>query len=352
MKIAFTADLHLKTSGETPERYNALEFILNELNDRKINQLIIAGDTFDRESYSYKDFNSFCTKFNHIQITLIPGNHDTEIDKRFFPAGNIDVINKSGTKVFDSTPFLLIPYDATRTMDESIAEFFHDNPILEKWILTAHGDYCSSGRTANPYEPGVYMPLSVTAITKYNPLRIILGHIHKPMESGRVIYPGSPCGLEINETGKRRFLIYDTVNNSFESISINTGTIFMKETLMTFPVENETEIINNSIDRMISNWDLTPDEQKRVRLRLCINGFSDDLTKLRDSITQYIEQKGIGFYDVDGPDLSETKVVQTMEEERIILLEKVREKIKKLPGNTSEEKLLEKVMEFIFIDKK
>ncbi|MBP8959110.1 MAG: metallophosphoesterase [Bacteroidales bacterium] len=351
MKIAFTADLHLKTSGETPERYDALEFILNELTNRKINQLIIAGDTFNREAYSYNDFNSLCTKFNHIQITLIPGNHDTEIDKRFFPADNIEVINKSGTKVFDNTSFLFIPYDAAGTMDEYIAEFFHDNEIPEKWILIAHGDYYSSGRTANLYEPGVYMPLSVTAITKFNPMRVIPGHIHKPMESGRVIYPGSPCGLEINETGKRRFLIYDTGNNSFESIFINTGTIFMKETLMTFPVENETEIIKNSIDRMISNWNLTPDEQKRVRLRLFINGFSNDLTKLKDSITRHIGQKGISFYDVDGPDLSDVKVVQTMEEERIILLEKVREKIKKLPGNASEEKLLEKIMEFIFIDK-
>ena len=50
MKIAITADVHLKTGQEYPERYNALKDILDVLANEDIHTLIIAGDLFDAGS--------------------------------------------------------------------------------------------------------------------------------------------------------------------------------------------------------------------------------------------------------------------------------------------------------------
>ncbi len=43
MKIAITADVHLKTGQQYPERYNALKDILEVLVREDIHSLIIAG---------------------------------------------------------------------------------------------------------------------------------------------------------------------------------------------------------------------------------------------------------------------------------------------------------------------
>ena len=64
MKVAVTADVHLKTKSETPERYNALEDILNKCLEQDIDNIIIAGDLFDQETNNYGDFEKLCLKKN------------------------------------------------------------------------------------------------------------------------------------------------------------------------------------------------------------------------------------------------------------------------------------------------
>ncbi|MGQ9620759.1 MAG: metallophosphoesterase family protein [Bacteroidales bacterium] len=351
MKIAFTSDLHLRSQKDTPERFEAFVYILQELTRLNINELIIAGDTFDKESYSYNDFNSVCVKFNSVKITVIPGNHDPEISKKYFPPDNLEIITKPVIKNFDNTSILFMPYDPVKTMDEAIAEFFHNNQIPGRWVLTGHGDYCSTSRQDNPYEAGVYMPLSGAAINKFNPFKVVLGHIHKPTELGRVVYPGSPCGLEINETGKRRFILYDTGDNRIGAYPVKPGIIFFKETLMTFPSENEIEVIRNSIDRIIEKWDLTAEEYKLVRLRLYIKGFSNDLPRLKNAVISHLGKRGIELYDQGGPDLNEVNVLKDQDEEKIFILDKVRERIEKIRTGADKEKILEKVQRLIFTDR-
>jgi len=56
MKVAITADVHLRTKEGYPERYNALRDILNQIQVEHINFLFIAGDLFDKEFHDYSDF--------------------------------------------------------------------------------------------------------------------------------------------------------------------------------------------------------------------------------------------------------------------------------------------------------
>ncbi len=351
MKIAITADVHLRTQTETPERYNALESIFKEIQQRGIKNLLIAGDTFDKEFSNYHDFNLLCEKYKEIQVTVIPGNHDPEIEKKFFTADNLEIINKPLIKKISGLDILFLPYTLTKTMDEVLTDYFYNNTNPDRWLLLGHGDYISVNRQMNPYEPGFYMPISSKAIDKYNPLYVILGHIHKPSEIGRVICPGSPSGLDITETGKRKFIIYDIKTNNIEKAFVQTDTIYIIESVLTYPIDDEAESLKGRINQIIVNWGLTKEELSKVKLRLIIKGFTKDLKDLKNIISNHLEECGISLYEVEGLDLSSIKVMKDTDEELIILLNKVNEKIGDIQLQTietSKDKIIEKAMELIF----
>jgi len=81
MKVAITADLHLKTKVENTERYNALINILNQLLLENINNLIIAGDLFEINSQNYSIFDELCKQKKYNQIAKETGIKSETIDK-------------------------------------------------------------------------------------------------------------------------------------------------------------------------------------------------------------------------------------------------------------------------------
>jgi DNA repair exonuclease SbcCD nuclease subunit len=351
VKIAITADVHLKTRTQTPQRYNALEQIFLEIKKQNITTLIIAGDTFDKEANNYSDFNNLCEQHKNINIIIIPGNHDPQIGKKYFPLSNIEIINKTELRTFSDLSILFVPYIQTKTMDEEITEFFFNNSIPQKWILISHGDYNTKERHLNSYESGIYMPISGKLINKYKPLRVFLGHIHKSSVFGSVIYPGSPCGLDINETGKRQFIIYDSVYDNITSKIIPTDILYYKETIITFPLEDEIDLIKASLNKMITNWQLTNEELKKVKLRLEIIGFTKDLSVLKNNIDSFFNSKKIEIYDPQGINVSKVRVLNTADEDRIAIMNKFREKIEQYSFDISKTQILESGLNVIFGEK-
>lgn len=213
MKIAITADLHLRQ--DRPERLNALMRLFENLMGEGISHLIIAGDLFDKETSNYAFFEELLRAYPGIECMIIPGNHDPGLRQEHFLAENIRVFRDIELIKFEDVPILLLPFSFERTMDEALAEFFSDTKAPSRWVLISHGDYITGLKTPNPYEEGIYMPLSLQAIRKYSPERVILGHIHKPTyrgELGIVCYPGSLCGLDINETGPRGYIVLDLLH--------------------------------------------------------------------------------------------------------------------------------------------
>ncbi|MCM8826890.1 MAG: metallophosphoesterase [Candidatus Omnitrophica bacterium] len=351
MKVAITADIHLKTMTETPERFHALENIFQQLKQREISNLFIAGDLFDRESFNYNDLDELCRKYSDIYLTIIPGNHDLQIEKRFFTATNIEIIREPFIKEIDELSFLFIPCDSTKTIDEVLTEFIRNNRLPERWILIGHGDYITRKRELNSYEPGFYMPVLSKTINKHNPLRVILGHIHKPSEFGKVIYPGSPCGLDITETGKRSFIIYDTLTDSVNRSFVQTDTIYLTISILVFPVEEEISSLRDKFNQMVKSWGLTEDELKKVKLRFTIKGWTNDLPKLKNGIIELLKSQGVSLYDTYGPNISKLKILRDIDSDRISILEKVRQKIDSLPLQsflTSKDEILEEAMRLIF----
>lgn len=351
MKIAITADAHLRRRDETPERYVALEKILEEISKLGITDLIIAGDTFDKESSNYSDFESLCNRYPHIRVVLLPGNHDPEIKQRFFGSKQIRVFEEPGVESINDLAFVFVPYRPVQTIDEVIAELKHNGRLPEKWVLVGHGDYIAGRKEINPYEPGSYMFITRSAIKEHSPLHVILGHIHKPSVIGAVIYPGSPHPIDINETGKRRFIVYDTAANEIEEVIVPTDRIYFIETLTVFPGDDEIEIMRRKIDSMVKTWNLSEEELRKAQLRLLVRGYCYDKQALTEALKNHLAKIGITLYDEGGPDFSELGVVSEVAEEKIGLLQRAIEKLDEYSlgeFSASKDDIIAKMMEFVF----
>ena len=210
MKIAITADFHFTSRTEHPERFSALEFILTQMQDAGQEILIIAGDLFDISLHNYAEFDSVCKAHPKIYFLIVPGNHDPDISSRQIVSLNVHIFTHPEVLRLEpeGLPFLFMPYEKNKTIGERIAEFAPHSP-LDHWVLIAHGDYLEVIRDVQFQEDGLYMPLTRKDLITFRPAKVFLGHIHAPMDKDPVYYTGSPCGLDITEAGRRRYLIYD-----------------------------------------------------------------------------------------------------------------------------------------------
>lgn len=328
MKIAVTGDVHLTSGDANPERFHALENILKEMVSKKIDTLVVAGDLFDAHSQNYGEFEQLCHRdeFNQIKFLIIPGNHDPYLRPAHFSADNIEVIGEKQIKNFGSPPipFLVLPFSRGTTMGKDIALFRNDLPP-DRWVLIGHGDYLEGIRTPNPYEPGIYMPLTRKDLELYRPAAAILGHLHQPTLRRAVYYPGTPCGLHINETGRRRFLVLNTESLNIDSLPIETDYLFLNETIVMLPVKDETAFLKRQVETLQKGWNLAPEDISRVRLRLKVRGYTTDKQNLKRTLLRQLEE--FTFYD-SGPELDELSVPD--DPERLDLVSRVASYIEKM----------------------
>jgi len=298
MKIAVTADIHLAVKGEHPERYNALESILGRIEAENIETLFIAGDLFDKDFLNYAEFERLCKKHPQIQIHVIPGNHDAGIDKKSIVGSNIHIYTVPTAIEIGSTTFVFIPYKEKAKMGEQIASLGEE--IRGKdWILIGHGDYYGGVKELNPLEPGTYMPLSRENIVTFAPRVVFLGHIHKPTNWGNVYYTGSPCGLDICETGKRRFLVYDTADGRVIPMVAVTDILYFDESFVIVPVDNEVSLLKQEAAKRIEAWNIDTSEYSKALVRVEAIGYAMD----RGSILLALKEgfDGFRYYNDEGP---------------------------------------------------
>ncbi|MCM8765134.1 MAG: metallophosphoesterase family protein [Candidatus Omnitrophica bacterium] len=359
MKIAITADAHLRSRSDTPERYDSLKNIFEQCRKENIEKIFVLGDLFDRDFNNYHDFDELCQTYPRLQITVLPGNHDHSLKRKFFVAQNVRVIEEPHLENANHRlSFVFFPYEYESSIDEALEVFINKHEKIGRFVLLGHGDWLSSLCLKNSYEHGVYMPLSQRAIEKFSPLRVFLGHIHQvshDIARATVVYPGSPCGLEINETGKRRFLIYDTESNGLEFREVVTPVIYFKESLLAVPVDDEFAMLRKKISDMIDGWNVKADDFQKIKLRLKVLGFTRNKEALSSFIRQVVASYGIAFYDESGPDFSELNTITDEAEIMMLLISKVQDKIYNSDYSrfhASSEDILEKAMEIIFMDKK
>ncbi len=298
MKIAFTADIHLRAATQSLYKYNALKDILQQMSDAGIEKLVVAGDLFDNQFSNYGEFEEFCGKYKERDMTfhILPGNHDAGIKTGSFAADNINVYDKTKLVSFEDTglPVLFVPYLKGKTIGEEIAPY-KNRLEPDGWILAAHGDWFGSSIEPNPSEPGTYMPLTKKDIIIYKPARVVLGHIHKPLDISNLHYCGSPVGLDINETGKRRYLTLDLRNNNMETHTVNTDALYFNPTLHIYPMKNEKSFLEDQITGITDGWSLTQEEIKKTIIRIKISGYTSD----KKTLNAVIENSFKDFKNID-----------------------------------------------------
>ncbi len=309
MKIAITADLHLMTKSRNPERYRGFENVLEAMLEKQIDHLVLAGDTFDASGRNYAEFEEICQrgKYKNIQINILPGNHDVDLNTKSMSSSNVEIITKPVIRNLDehTLPILFLPYHKHSTMGGFIAEKKSDLPA-GKWILLSHGDWIEGLHEPNPFEPGVYMPLTRSDLETYRPALTVLGHIHKPYNAENVYYTGSPCGLDIRETGRRRFLIVDLETASVESVPVASDFIYFNETFIVLPVADEREFLQQKIENRIQGWQLSVEEKTKARLQIRLMGFTSDKNELQKTVKNCF--KDFQFYKEGKPDLSQVSL--------------------------------------------
>lgn len=331
MKIAVTADLHLTTRKKHPERFHALENILDQLVEQDVNTLIIAGDLFDASCKTPGEFENIIKKkkYSKIELYIIPGNHDPVLAEGTFSLQNIKYFTKPQLIQFsDTIPFIFIPYMPGSSVGEILAE--NHFPVEPgEWVLVSHGDWLSGTAQKNQYEKGTYMPLTGRDVLLYQPMKAFMGHIHARLDSPIVHYPGSPCGIDPTETGYRSFLVIDTHSWQTTRCPVDTEYLFFNEQITVLPLEDETSYIQALLSNRIKAWNVAPNHQSKVRIRVKARGYSTDRHGVAEVIRDTL--KDFQFVDSDQPDVSEVKVSNDLMQGKIA--ENVKKKIDALEIN-------------------
>lgn len=314
MKIAITADVHLTGKEKHPERWDTFENLLKDIQQKEINHLIISGDLFNDDYHNHSEFDELISKYQNIRFIIIPGNHDHSITQKAFIANNIVVYDEPEIINFgnSSFPFLFLPYKKEVSMGEEIAYCSESLPENE-WILVSHGDWADSIKAPNPIEPGIYMPLSRNDLNDYKPYLILLGHIHKPLDDSdsKLYYLGSPCGLDITETGRRRYLILDIETLEIDSIEVDSELIYFDEIIIVYPMKNEEKYWENEVKKIKDKWNLTSEEKSKAFVRIKVMGYSSNKRKLKEYFDS--EFKDYSFWNGEGVDVSEVSISESDE---------------------------------------
>lgn len=347
MKIAITADLHLGNKTQNPERFNVLLDIFKYLKETQISNLIIAGDCFDQSNSSVNLLEEAFSLIQNdqLRIWLLPGNHDQQLRQSQFNNEQITLIEDTQIIKFGSRKFLFIPYNDQKTIGSEIGRFSEELKN-QPWILIGHGDLSSNNKLQTEYEKGIYMPLSSRDIEIFQPRLVIMGHIHMQYSTDFFHYPGSPCGLDITETGKRRFLILDTNSLAVESVFVKTEVIFLNEKVLVFPSENEKTIIKTKLDQIINQFD--SEEIKKINIRVSLYGYSIDRNAANKTAKEYFSvDRKVKNFEIKITDLLFAQTDQI----RQLISNKVRGEIANIELGKYElirEKIIEQSLKIIF----
>ncbi len=356
MKIAITADLHLTTIKKNPERFRALEEIFRLCDQNQIKLLIIAGDLFDIVLPNYSDFEKVYREHcpERLKTIIIPGNHDLKLKPASLMGDNLAVFTEPVLEPLNnSRKVLFLPYKVDQTIGEALAPY-KSRLTGEQWILIAHGDWTGSVNSADPYEKGSYMPLTRSDLSLYSPEVVFLGHIHLPQDGDIVHYPGSPCPLNITETGPRRILIFDTEQGEIESLRVESGLEYYDESFIMIPAENDLDILLSDINKRIKTWDIADGTEKQIQVRVKISGTAiSDRKKILSEVKAVFSS--FVFYLDQEPDLSDLH--HNPDPDRAVIAKKIKYWVDNLdwdpdPSKPDKSLILEEALKTIYGVKK
>jgi DNA repair exonuclease SbcCD nuclease subunit len=342
--------LHLTSEETHPERFETLQLLLEQCAELGVDRLLIAGDLFDRRQQNFGEFESRLrsARPSSLEVLIIPGNHDAGLTSGSLAVEGVTVFSEA-TLLTDESGFqlLFVPYRAGRTMGQMLAATEADLEP-DQWALVSHGDWMGGRHQPSADEPGVYMPLTRTDLALFQPEVCLLGHIHRPGSEGKVYYAGSPCPLDVTETGLRRLLLFDTLDRSVSSKPVSSPRLYFDETVVVLPLKDELDYLEKQLLIMINGWEIPPAWQDRARVRLKLTGFARNRAALLNRAEAVLSD----FQMYPGsPDVSDLR--EAVDVDRNEIARKVQERIQELgfePGGRDPEEweILEQALGVIY----
>jgi len=217
-KLLHTADLHL--GGDRPERWAALDALLEAARERSVDLLLVAGDLLDRGEDAAALRPRLRERFDRLDapVVLLPGNHDREAYGPGQDWGrHVSVLRQEPvTSVrVGSLRILGVPYPADplpfsglrRRLEAELSG--GDGPAL----LVLHGTLVDTAdariqRESREDEPDDrYFPIRAGELAGLPVSYVALGHYHqfdlRRVEGVPVAYSGAPSPIGAHALGPR-----------------------------------------------------------------------------------------------------------------------------------------------------
>ncbi|AMW33098.1 DNA repair exonuclease SbcCD nuclease subunit [Fervidobacterium changbaicum] len=216
MKILHTSDLHLRT--DSPERWQALQLIVDKAKQNSVDLLVISGDLFDSREDAVRSYERLRAIFSgsSFQTFILPGNHDeTFYEDGLHFGDNVVVLSKEKSIYdFEDARIIAVPFKKEySSAKETFAVLRQSNELTtsnKSNVLLFHGELLSPYYEPDDFgEKGRYMPVDLNLLRSLNFQYILAGHFHTKFNILRIsnnyfIYPGSPVSVTKKERGKRK----------------------------------------------------------------------------------------------------------------------------------------------------
>ena len=258
MKILHTSDWHLgqyfMMKTRESEHLQFLNWLIEVVNDQKIDALIVAGDIFDSASppsYARKLYSDFIVRLQQSvcrQLIIVSGNHDSVAvlneSKDLLKALNVSLLaglsddltdhlitikddQQNPQAILCALPFLRAAdllksaqgrsaSDKQMSLQQAIADTYQSIfelaeaqrdgqaiPVLATGHLTAVG--CSVSDSVREIYIGTLTAFPASLFPAFN--YIALGHLHRPQKvqkADHIRYSGSPIALSFDETAQQK----------------------------------------------------------------------------------------------------------------------------------------------------
>jgi len=319
MRILHTSDWHLGqffiNKSRLAEHQKFIKWLLEQVKEKNVDALIIAGDIFDTgspPSYARELYNQFVIGMNQLgcQLIILAGNHDSvstlneskeilaQLNTRVIAAASedleeqvIELNNKQGipAAILCAIPYLR-PRDVVKSqLDESaekkqqalgqaISQHYQGvfelakkrRSALKKSVpIIATGHLTAMGVKSSDSVRDIYIgnleafPASDFPAADY----IALGHIHRPQivaKSEHIRYCGSPIPLSFDELGsEKQVLLVDFENGELSAITPQSIPLFQPMKVIKGDLESieqqlqaleKLELGDNKKDTELPTW--------------------------------------------------------------------------------------------------
>ena len=280
----------------------AFNNFINFAIDKRVNFVLIAGDTFDSSEQDLESkliLKSGLMKLQNVgvKVFLICGNHDplSSYNKNTFNFDENSIVKIVGLNSDVQVSFQVEDYAKIHAISFENVEF-RQNPaellpqlnVEDKKLFNIGLIHCDLNADKN----SVYAPCSVSDLKALNYNYWALGHIHLPNSfDENIFYSGTLQGRNTKETGSHGFRYIQVENNKIVSNEFISSDVIRYE-----DIDIDLSDTNNTIsayDKIIENID-NKIEIKQAELylvRVNLIGSVNYLSEINDKFYSFIAEK-------------------------------------------------------------